>query len=449
MHTIWYNRIMKLAKLQRYSENNRIEAKRATGGFPQSVWETYSAFANTLGGVILLGVEEKKDYSLRAVTLPDPEGLAEELWRGLNDEKKVSANILSRGQVKVEEVDGKKIVVITVPRANRREKPIYIGSTPYGGSYRRSGEGDYKCSAEEVQAMLAERERVTPDMRLLEELPLSALREGDLRSYRKRARVARPYPAYEEKTDGEFFRLAGVVGVGKSGALHPTVAGLLSFGKRREIERAFPNFRLEYRENGEVLVGENLYEFYENAGARVCEGLPERIKKALLEGLVNALVNADYEQGGVLAARTDGEIRFVNAGGFRIDLHRAKTGGVTDPRNESVARLFQLVEIAEGVGGGIPHIYAVWRETGWSAPEIIEEALPPRILLRLPLKKDARATRKPHSGLQRELLISYLTEHALASAEELVSLLGDLRAAEELVDEGIVVKKGGRYALKR
>ena len=67
------------SKIEQYRENNRIEAKKALGGLPKSIWETYSAFANTHGGIILLGVEEWADKSLHTVDLPNPDRLIKEL----------------------------------------------------------------------------------------------------------------------------------------------------------------------------------------------------------------------------------------------------------------------------------------------------------------------------------------------------------------------------------
>ena len=72
-------------QISRYRENNRLEAKLATGGLPRSIWETYSAFANTYGGVILLGVEELPDHTLRVQGLLEPRELVDEFTALLQD----------------------------------------------------------------------------------------------------------------------------------------------------------------------------------------------------------------------------------------------------------------------------------------------------------------------------------------------------------------------------
>ena len=143
--------------LNKYRENNRIEAKQALGGLPESIWETYSAFANAEGGIILLGVEELEDKSLHALDLLDPQWLIDDFLTILNDPTQVSANILIDEDIRIHEVDGKHIIAITVPKADRRCMPVFVGGDIIQGSYRRNGEGDYRCTPAEIEAMLAER----------------------------------------------------------------------------------------------------------------------------------------------------------------------------------------------------------------------------------------------------------------------------------------------------
>ena len=52
-----------IRKFEEYRENNRLEVKKAEGGLPVNMWDTYSSFANSYGGVILLGVGERQDGS--------------------------------------------------------------------------------------------------------------------------------------------------------------------------------------------------------------------------------------------------------------------------------------------------------------------------------------------------------------------------------------------------
>ena len=173
-----------LHNIERYHENNRIEAKKAAGGFPHSLWETYSAFANTIGGLILLGVEESRDKQLTVTGIPDAAGYQKILWDTVKDPARVSVNILSPEDVEVHTVDGRDVLVVRVPRADRTQRPVYIGDSPFQGAYRRDGEGDYHCSPEEVRAMLRDREDTPADLAVLKSRPVSDLSPSSVRQYR-------------------------------------------------------------------------------------------------------------------------------------------------------------------------------------------------------------------------------------------------------------------------
>ena len=89
------------SKLEKYREDGHIEAKEALGGLPESLWETYSAFANASGGVILLGVGENPDKSFRILELLDPQELIDEFWAILENPDFVSVNLLTRDDVQI------------------------------------------------------------------------------------------------------------------------------------------------------------------------------------------------------------------------------------------------------------------------------------------------------------------------------------------------------------
>lgn len=150
--------MLDLYNLQNYRENNCIEAKQALGGLPESIWETYSAFANAQGGVILLGVEELPDKSLRAMDLLDPQWLLEDFWAIVNDPARVSVNILTEENVQVHLVDGKQIVTVNVPPAPDRLRPVYVHQEGRWTAYFRSGEGDFRCTDTQLEAMYRKRE---------------------------------------------------------------------------------------------------------------------------------------------------------------------------------------------------------------------------------------------------------------------------------------------------
>ena len=479
--------------LEKYRENNRIEAKKAMGGLPRSIWETYSAFANTLGGIILLGVEEWPDKTLHAVDLPDPERLIKEFWNVVNNPNKTSVNILSSKDVFMQEVDGNHIVVINVPRAERSYRPVYVDGNPLS-TYRRNGEGDYKCTKEEYQAMVRDASVKTQDMLVLNEMDMSVFNRESVRSYRQRMRLSRPGHVWEALEDEDFLLKLGAVGIGSDGKKHPTSAGLLMFGNEYDIVREYNSYFLDYQEQYDTdtrwtdrMISSsgdwsgNVYDFYFRVYNKLTQDIKVPFKmeggtrvddtsvhQALREALANCLVNADYygRQGLVIIKKRD-SIIMSNPGNFRIEIDTAKSGGVSDPRNGTMLKMFNLIDIGERAGSGIPNIFRVWREQGWTAPVISESFEPDRIMLSLAFKKsdDKKVTIKSDdkkvtikTARQKNEIIMYLTDHASVKNADIAELLGVKstrvkQLLKELLDEDVIVAEGSNknriYKLKR
>ena len=114
----------KLSELEKYREHYQLEVKDARGGFPDSFWDTYSSFANTDGGIIILGVKELKDGTLSVVGLGDIEKTYKDFWNMVNNRQKISSNILTEKSVSKEKIGGKDILVFRIPRVERTARPF-------------------------------------------------------------------------------------------------------------------------------------------------------------------------------------------------------------------------------------------------------------------------------------------------------------------------------------
>ena len=475
--------------LSEYKENNRLEVKAAIGGLPKSIWETYSSFANTLGGLIILGVIECDDKSLEILGLTNTDKLVKDFWDTINNHKKVNINILSSKNVEVLTVDNKRIIAITVPRASRTDKPVYINDNPMNGTYRRNGnDGDYRCTKEEVQAMMRDAAVKTQDMIVLETMDESVFNYDTVHSYRMRMKYSRPGHVWESLEDNEFLLRLGAVGRGSDGKEHPTAAGLLMFGNEYEIVREYPYYFLDYQEQYDndtrwtdriiSSSGEwsgNICDFY----FRVYNKLSQDIKvpfelegglrkedtpvhKALREALANCLINADYYgRQGVVVIKKHDKITISNPGTFRVDLNEVKIGGVSDPRNVTLMKMFNLIDVGERAGSGIPNIYSVWKQQNWDSPIINEAFEPERSTIILPLiksddKKPSEKTvrknrqKKPSekkSNKRKNQIVEFLGSVDAATAQEIAETI-DLSLSQtknylrQLVNEDVLIYEG-------
>lgn len=179
------------------------------------------------------------------------------------------------------------------------------------------------------------------------------------------------------------------------------------------------------------------------------------IHVALREALANCVINADYygRQGLIIVKRKQ-EITFSNPGDFRIDIKDAISGGISDPRNVTLIKMFNLINIGERSGSGIPMIYSVWEKQGWTAPQINESFNPDRTSLHLVLSTPKKASIKSVdkkmstiSDKQRQTVISYLKDQDSISTSELAAILNlkDTRAREilrKMAEDGILTAEG-------
>ncbi len=455
-----------LLKHIKLGENSDIEFKSAKGGLPKSLWESVSAFANTNGGYIILGVEENNG-KFELGSLRNSSTLIKSFWDLHNSSQKLSSPLCKEKDVDVIKIDDNEVVIIHINQAPRTLRPIFINANPYTGTYKRNSDGDYRCTELEIRQMIRDASDEPQDFGLIEKFTIKDIDSETLSGYRNMFRVTNNDHPYNTLDDKEFLiKLGGYKEDRKSNIEGITLAGLLMFGKETSILEAFPHFHLDYQENfsddPEVrwthrITSDgrwecNIFNFYMRVYNRLIqdievpfslnrEGIRQgetHVHEALREALVNTLVHANHQSTkSITVIKTKDYFYFRNPGRLRISLEQVYQGGISDVRNPYIQRMFQLIGLGEKAGSGFVKILRAWNEQHWMKPQVSEDTFHELTSVKLMYKID-EPIKRPSSDLEKDLIndleknlsenqikiINFMSENANITQSELSNLIG-------------------------
>lgn len=364
-----------------------FEVKEASGGLPKSMWETVSAFSNTAGGWIILGVKEKKsengsEYIVNGVA--NPEQMEQDIVTTLRSRSKFNAPVSCKALKYT--IDDKNVLVFEIPLSPHR--PVAIKSN--GEVYVRTGSGDTLATDLEVDAIVRD---ASFGAKSEMEVPGTGFKDIDtnsIASYRSYLRDFNRPLSFPTLNDEEFCRKLNIVL--SSGRL--SYGSLLMFGKRESVLDALPNFWIDYMEvpgNSYATASqrytyrmpeqENIWECFQLIMHRLRNFVDAPYMEGpdifgaednsqlfcLREGLVNFCAHSDYFASAHPTIRVfDDRIVMQNPGRFILAADEFRSRILSMPRNPSIIRLFRHPKLSENAGYGIDKISGWKKLTGKS-----------------------------------------------------------------------------------
>ena len=392
-----------------------MEFKSAKGGFPHSMWETYSSFANTDGGAIVFGIREKDDrFYLDGLTKEQVKKYEKEFFNGMHNKQIVNIPLLNENDVQAVEFGGAYCLFFYIPRVDRSLRPVYCGLDPYTGTYRRDLDGDYHCSREEVNSMFSDANIADPvDGRIMENFGKEDLDSASIMQYRRKFEQWNPDHVWNTLPENQFLEKINVFRKDrKTGKYGLTYAGLLMFGTYSAIMDANPNFFPDYQEiedpkdrwinricpdgNWES----NLFQFFSRVlpilqsflpRPFILEGNQRKTETpahvAVREALTNALVHADFTVNASLNVyKYPNKMVFSNPGTMLIPIWQFYKGGESVCRNKYLQTMFSFLGSAEKAGSGADKILHGWEKQNWKRPYLMERSRPNKVVLTMSME---------------------------------------------------------------
>ena len=433
-------------------ESERIEYKSQ---MIDDIYKEVIAFANTDGGVIYLGIDDKGNL----IGIDNVDETYTRLTNGIRDAIAPDVTMFVRYVLQ-----NNKVIQIEV--AEGSYKPYYLkskGMKP-AGVYVRQGTSSVQASPEQIRQMIKESDGDSyEDSRSLEQ---------DLTFHAAETAFER----YGIEFSVEKYRALGIT----QNDIYTNLALLLSDQCHHTIKVAVfkDEFCTEFRDSKEF--GGSVFKQFEdvvnylalcNKTVSTIKGLVRTDKQdypeeAIREALLNALVHRDYSfSGSIIINVNDSKMEFISLGGLLPGLSTEDIRiGVSQPRNKKLAEIFHRLRLIESYGTGIRRIFKLY-ENCPVRPSIEATANAFRIVLPNMNTCGSIAERIPEAAEkapvtvtpQMKTVLDYLAEYGEMTDEDLQELLNVKKTrayllARQMHENGLIeiVGRGAekKYKLK-
>ena len=369
---------MNIVDLLKQSEGKTLEFKRDLSS-PTNILRTIIAFANTAGGVLIIGVEDSTHY---IVGVKEPHELEEKVANLISDT--IAPHIIPEIDI-IPWRDNYLLVLRVFPSSSRPH--YYKKQGPDTGVYIRVGLTNRRADEEMIEELKRIVRNETFDEQPVPDVSPEAI---DFRA------ASEQFEKIRKLSEKDLETLEIIVN--HQGKKVPSVAGLLLFGKERE--KKFPDAwiqagRFQGSDKSYILddaafhsypiiaIGDVLGFIEKHAMQSLkIDGIRHQKiwsipLKAVREAIINAVVHADYSQHGspIRVAIFDDRIEIDNPGLLRFGLTIPDIKqGISKLRNRIIGRIFHTIGLIERWGSGIQRIISSCEEGGFPEPKFEELA---------------------------------------------------------------------------
>ena len=390
-------------------EGLSVEFKRAKNKLPENLFDTVCAFLNRNGGTVLLGVLD--NGTIEGVDAEAVQQMKKDIANLSNNPQKLFPAFLF--DVQEVEFEGKWLIHFFVPASSQVH-------TCNGKVYDRSVDGDFVLkSGEQIKSLYARKSNLYSENTIYPFLYESDFIAGIVEKVRKKIRINRPDHPWNDLSDMEFFKVAGLyrkdISTNTEGF---TMAALLLFGKDEVIMGAIPHYKVDAllrikdidRYDDRENIKCNLIDAYDRLMAFVSKHLPDRFylegdmrislrEKIFREIVANMLVHREYTNAypsSFVIYRDRVEAKNAN----RPHLYGQLFPGQFEPfpKNPHIIQLFTQIGRCEELGTGIKNVYKYTK--AYSGADNIEFEEKDIFISQVPLRDIFADKKKNNDGIK-------------------------------------------------